>query len=54
MKKFFDSTLGLGFTLSGAVVMYFTLSGFTQKVALVATVLALIAHYWLVFKEPND
>ena len=54
MKKFFDSTLGLGFTLSGAVVMYFTLSGFTQKVALVATMLALIAHYWLVFKEPND
>jgi hypothetical protein len=54
MKKFFDSTLGLGFTLSGAVVMYFTLSGFTQKVALIATVLALIAHYWLVFKEPND
>ena len=54
MKKFFDSTLGLGFTLSGAVVMYFTLSGFTQKVALVATVLALIAHYWLVFKEPNE
>ena len=54
MKKFFDSTLGLGFTLSGAVVMYFTLSGFTQKVALMATVLALIAHYWLVFKEPNE
>ena len=54
MKKFFDSTLGLGFTLSGAVVMYFTLSGFTQNVALVATLLALIAHYWLVFKEPND
>jgi hypothetical protein len=54
MKKFFDSTLGLGFTLSGAVVLYFTLSGFTQKVALVATLLALIAHYWLVFKEPNE
>lgn len=54
MKKFFDSTLGLGFTLSGAVVMYFTLSGFTQKIALVATLLALIAHYWLVFKEPNE
>ena len=53
MKKFFDSTLGLGFTLSGAAVMYFTLSGFTQKVALVATLLALIAHYWLVFKEPD-
>jgi hypothetical protein len=54
MKKFFESTLGLGFTLSGAVVMYFTLSGFTQRVALVATLLALIAHYWLVFKEPNE
>ena len=54
MKKFFESTLGLGFTLSGAVVLYFTLSGFTQKVALVSTILALIAHYWLVFKEPND
>jgi hypothetical protein len=53
VKKFFDSTLGLGFTLSGAVVMYFTLSGFTQKVALVATLIALIAHYWLVFKEPD-
>ena len=53
MKKFFDSTLGLGFTLSGAVVVYFTLSGFTQKVALISTLLALIGHYWLVHKEPR-
>ena len=54
MKRFFDSTLGLGFTLSGAVVLYYTLSGTTQKIALVATVLALAAHYWLVFKEPSE
>lgn len=54
MKKFFESTAAIGFTLSGAVVMYFTLSGTTQKIALWGTVLAVLAHYYLAWKEPND
>ena len=54
MKKFFESTLGLGFTLAGATVLYFTLSGTTQKIALYSTLAALVAHYWLVFKDPSE
>lgn len=54
MKKYFESTLGLGFTIAGAIVLYYTLSGRTQKIALYATIAALAAHYYLVYKEPRE
>ena len=54
LNRLFKSTLALGFTLSGAVVLYFTLSGTTQKIALVSTIIALGCHYYLVLKEPDD
>ena len=54
LDRLFKSTLALGFTLSGAIVLYFTLSGATQKIALVSTIIALVCHYYLVLKEPDD
>ena len=54
LSRLLKSTLALGFTLSGAVIVYFTLSGTTQKIALVSTIVALVCHYTLVLKEPDD
>ena len=45
MKKFAKETAGLAFTLAGSVVVFVTLSGETQRIAIIATAVALIVHY---------
>jgi len=52
--KFVYGIMASGFTLAGATVMYFTLSGLTQKVALWGTVLAFTASMYLHMKEPDE
>jgi hypothetical protein len=52
-RKFVYGIMASGFTLAGATVMYFTLSGLTQKVALWGTVLAFTASMYLHMKEPD-
>ena len=54
LQKFWYETLALGFTLSSSIVLWVTLSGFTRNVAIVATLLAFAAHYYLVmWKQQN-
>ena len=53
VKKFVYGVFGLGFTLAGSTVMYFTLSGLTQQVALWGTIMALVAAMWLHMQEPS-
>jgi hypothetical protein len=52
-KKFIYGVMASGFTLAGAVVMYFTLSGFTQQVALWGTSIAFACAMYLHMKEPD-
>ena len=44
-KKLWDITAGLAFTLAGSFVVYITLSGTTQRLAGIATLIALFVHY---------
>jgi len=44
-KKVWDITAGLGFTLAGSLIVYITLSGVTQKIAGIATLVAILVHY---------
>jgi hypothetical protein len=53
VEKFVYGIFGMGFTLAGSTVMYFTLSGTTQKIALWGTTMALTAAMWLHMKEPK-
>jgi hypothetical protein len=53
-RKFVYGVMASGFTLAGATVMYFTLSGLTQQIALWGTVLAFTASMYLHMKEPDD
>ena len=53
VEKFVYGIFGMGFTLAGSTVMYFTLSGTTQKIALWGTTMALVAAMWLHMKEPK-
>ena len=53
-RKFVYGVMASGFTLAGATVMYFTLSGLTQQVALWGTVLAFSASMYLHMKEPDS
>ena len=53
-KKFIYGVMASGFTLAGATVMYFTLSGLTQQIALWGTVLAFSASMYLHMKEPDS
>jgi hypothetical protein len=53
-KKFVYGVMASGFTLAGAVVMYFTLSGFTQQVALWGTSIAFACAMYLHMKEPDS
>jgi uncharacterized membrane protein len=48
VKKLLIASLifaGLAFTLAGSVVVYYTLSGITQTIALIATLIACTVHY---------
>jgi hypothetical protein len=40
-----DITAGLAFTFAGSVVVYYTLSGTTQTIALASTITACVVHY---------
>lgn len=53
IKKFWLGVLNLGFTIAGSVVVYFTLSGSIQKIALVSTILAFISAMYLHMREPE-
>lgn len=52
-KKFADETAALAFTLASSVIVFVTLSGKTQTIALIATVAALAVHYTKAMLE-ND
>ena len=54
LKKFWDITAGLAFTIAGSVVVYNTLSGKTQTIALVATVTACVIHYTYNFTNSDE
>ena len=45
VKKLWDITAGIAFTIAGSVVVYYTLSGVTQTIALISTVTACVVHY---------
>lgn len=45
LKKLWDITGALAFTLAGSVIVFITLSGETRKMAMIATAAALIVHY---------
>ena len=53
-KKFIYGVMGSGFTLAGATVMYFTLSGLTQQIALWGTLIAFTCAMYLHMKEPEN
>lgn len=41
----------LSFTLAGSVIVFFTLSGQTRRIALIATVVAMVLHFTNVILE---
>jgi len=53
IKKFLKETAALSFTFAGSAIMFVTLSGETQRIAIVATALAVLIHYVYVMLE-ND
>jgi hypothetical protein len=53
MVKFVNETAALSFTLASSVIVFVTLSGKTQTIALIATLAALAVHYTKVMLE-ND
>ena len=55
VKKLWDITAGIAFTIAGSVVVYYTLSGVTQTIALISTVTACVVHYvHLILKNDID
>ena len=53
-KKLLESTLAQGFTLAGSVIVIITLSGETQRTAIIATAIAVVFHYWHVLRTKDD
>ena len=45
LKKLWDITGALAFTIAGSVIVFITLSGETRRVAMIATAIALVVHY---------
>jgi hypothetical protein len=54
MRKFLYSFMNLGFTLAGAVVLFYTLSGMTRTIAMWSFGLAFAAAMYLAMKEPEE
>lgn len=54
IKKFAKETAALSFTLAGSAIMFVTLSGQTQRIAIIATVAALTVHYISVMLENDE
>jgi hypothetical protein len=53
MKKFSYGILNLGFTISGSLVVYLTLSGNIQRIAGISSIIALMGALYLHMKEPE-
>ena len=53
-RKLVKTLSGLSFTLSGSVIVMFTLSGQTQRIAIIATSLALVGHLIHVFLDDRQ
>jgi hypothetical protein len=53
VKKFSYGLINLGFTISGSLVVYLTLSGNIQKIAGISSVLALVGALYLHMREPE-
>jgi hypothetical protein len=54
LKKFGYETAGIGFTISSTVILWVTLSGFTRTVAIIASLLAFAAHYYIVMLKKDE
>jgi hypothetical protein len=54
MKKFTYGVLNLGFTISGSLVVYLTLSGNIQRIAGISSIIALMGALYLHMKEPES
>lgn len=54
MKKFLYSFMNLGWTIAGAVVLFYTLSGTTRNIAMWSFGIAFVAAMYLAMKEPED
>ena len=54
MKKFILGFINLGFTISGSLVVYLTLSGDIKTIAGVSSVLALVGALYLHMREPDN
>ena len=54
MKKFIYGVMNLGFTISGCLVVYLTLSGSLQRIAGVSSVVALLCALYLHMQEPDN
>ncbi|MFZ9455498.1 MAG: hypothetical protein ACO27Q_09730, partial [Bacteroidia bacterium] len=55
VKKLWDITAGIVFTIAGSVVVYYTLSGTTQTIALASTLTACVVHYvHQIFKNDEE
>jgi hypothetical protein len=54
IKKFLKETAALSFTFAGSAIMFVTLSGETQRIAIVATATAVLVHYIYVMLENDE
>ncbi len=54
LKKLWDITADLTWTLVGSVIVLITLSGDTQKIALYLTVGGLVVHYLYKMLQSED
>lgn len=53
-KKFARETSALSFTIASSVIVFVTLSGDTRKIAIIATIAALVVHYIHVMLENDE
>jgi hypothetical protein len=54
MKKLIYGVMNLGFTISGCLVVYLTLSGNLQRIAGISSVVALLCALYLHMREPDN
>ena len=54
IKKFMKETAALAFTFAGSAIMFVTLSGDTRRIAIIATVAAVLVHYVHVMLENDE
>jgi len=54
VKKFIYGFLNLGFTISGSLIVYLTLSGTIQRIAGISSILAFVGAMYLHMREPDN